>query len=211
MPSRTSNLERRTPVLLLCLLAAGCSTPPQSYDQRIASWRAEKDAEFKSGSDSPIPEAERRTFEGLSYFDVDPAYRVAAALAESEMSSQVIEMDTTDGRRERMRVIGRLDFTLAGERHTLTAFLPETAQNRERLFVPFRDATNREETYGGGRYLDLSRSPTGLYDLDFNRAYNPFCVYDPEYVCPLPPRENTLPLAVNAGEKMPQGKSGAGS
>lgn len=122
------------------------------------------------------------------------------------MSSQVIEMDTTDGRRERMRVIGRLEFTIAGERRTLTAFLPETAQNRERLFVPFRDATNREETYGGGRYLDLSRSPTGLYDLDFNRAYNPFCVYDAEYVCPLPPRENTLPLAIKAGEKMPRGK-----
>lgn len=201
--------NRRTPerlLLVLCLLAASCSTPPQTYEQQIASWRAEKDTAFKSGSDSPIPDAERQAFEGLSYFDVDPAYRVPAALVESEMSSQVIEMDTTDGRRERMRVIGRLEFTIAGERRTLTAFLPETAQNRERLFVPFRDATNREDTYGGGRYLDLSRSPTGLYDLDFNRAYNPFCVYDPEYVCPLPPRENTLAMPIRAGEKMPSGK-----
>ena len=207
MPSRTSNLELRTRVLILCLAASACATPPQPYDEQISSFRAEKDAAFRTGDDSPIPEPQRAAFEGLQYFDIDPAYRVPAALVESEMSAQVIEMDTTDGRRERMRVIGRLEFTLAGERRTLTAFLPETAVNRERLFVPFRDATNRTETYGGGRYLDLPRSPTGLYDLDFNRAYNPFCVYDPEYVCPLPPRENTLPLAIPAGEKMPRGKT----
>lgn len=212
----TSEPKKRTPeppnrrtaelLLLLSILAAACSSAPLTYEERIASWRAEKDEAFRAGSDSPIPEPERATFDGLAYFDIDPAYRVPAALVESEMSSQVIEMDTTGGRREKMRVIGRLDFTIGGERHTLTAFLPETAQNRERLFVPFRDATNRQETYGGGRYLDLSRSPTGLYDLDFNRAYNPFCVYDPSWICPLPPRENTLDIPVRAGEKMPKGK-----
>lgn len=169
--------------------------------------RAEKDAAFKSGDDSPIPAAARAAFTGLNYFDIDPAFRVAAALAESEMSTRVIEMDTTDGTRQRMRVIGTLEFTLAGERRTLTAYVPETARDTRRLFVPFRDATNRAETYGGGRYLDLERSSIGLYDLDFNRAYNPFCVYDIQYVCPLPPPENTLDIAVKAGEKMPKGKN----
>ena len=205
MPSSTSNLALRT--LALVLTCAGCSEPPRSYDEQIAASRAEKDAAFKSTSDSPIPAGERAEFQGLVYFDVDPVFRVPAALAETPMSTQIIEMDTTDGNRERMRVIGTLEFTLAGERRSLTAFVPERAQTAERLFVPFRDATNRGETYGGGRYLDLQRSPTGLYDLDFNRAYNPFCVYDAQYVCPLPPRENALPLAVRAGEKMPSGKN----
>jgi hypothetical protein len=204
MPSSTSNLALRT--LALVLTCAGCSEPPRTYDDQIAASRAEKDAAFKSTSDSPIPAGQRADFQGLAYFDVDPAFRVPAALAETPMSTQVIEMDTTDGNRERMRVIGKLEFTLAGERRSLTAFVPERAQTAERLFVPFRDATNRGETYGGGRYLDLQRSSTGLYDLDFNRAYNPFCVYDAQYVCPLPPRENSLPLPIRAGEKMPRGK-----
>ncbi|MDQ3169386.1 MAG: DUF1684 domain-containing protein [Acidobacteriota bacterium] len=206
MPSSTSNFERRTLALVVALVCAGCSEPARTYAEEIAAWRAEKDAAFRTTDDSPIPAAERAAFQGLVYFDIDPALRVPAALAETEMSSQTIEMDTTDGKRQRMRVIGRLAFTLAGERRALTAFVPESAQGAERLFVPFRDATNRAETYGGGRYLDLQRSSTGLYDLDFNRAYNPFCVYDAQYVCPLPPRENALAIPIRAGEQMPRGK-----
>lgn len=202
MPSSTSNLELRT-VLVLLLLAAGCSTSPKTYEQEVAEWRSHKDAEFKSGSDSPVPEAQRATFPGLRYFDIDTRFRVPAALVESETSSQIIEMDTTAGNRDRMRVIGKLEFTLNGEKRALTAYVQENARDTRRLFVPFGDTTNRGETYGGGRYLDLSRSSTGLYDLDFNRAYNPFCVYDVRYECPLPPRENKLPIDIRAGEKMP--------
>lgn len=205
MPSRTSNRALRT--LALVVATAACSPSPVSYEEEIAGLRAEKDAAFRAGDDSPIPAGARAGFTGLRYFGIDPAFRVAAALAESEMSTRVIEMDTTDGTRQRMRVIGTLEFTLAGERRTLTAYVPETARDTRRLFVPFRDATNRAETYGGGRYLDLERSSIGLYDLDFNRAYNPFCVYDTQYVCPLPPPENTLPIAIRAGEQMPAGKS----
>jgi uncharacterized protein (DUF1684 family) len=68
--------------------------------------------------------------------------------------------------------------------------------------VPFGDLTNGEETYKGGRYLELDRTPTGLYDLDFNRAYHPYCVYDISYVCPVPPRENRLTVAIKAGERL---------
>ena len=206
MSSRTSNFERRTLVVLF-LLAASCSTPPQTYEQEVTSWRTTKDSEFRSGSDSPIPEAQRATFAGLRYFDIDSRFRVPAALVESETSSQIIEMDTTAGNRDRMRVIGRLEFTLNGEKRALTAYVQENARDTRRLFVPFGDTTNRGETYGGGRYLDLSRSSTGLYDLDFNRAYNPFCVYDVRYECPLPPRENKLSIDIRAGEKMPAGKA----
>src|SRR5687767_15749920 len=72
-----------------------------------------------------------------------------------------------------------------------------------RLFVPFGDLTNNKETYGGGRYLDLTRTPTGYYEIDFNRAYHPNCVYDPTWVCPVPPRENRLDVAIPAGERLP--------
>ena len=71
-----------------------------------------------------------------------------------------------------------------------------------RLFVPFGDLTNGSETYPGGRYLELERTATGIYDLDFNRAYHPFCYYNATYDCPYPPRENRLAIPVRAGEKM---------
>ena len=201
--------NRRTPerlLLSLLLLAAGCTAQPQTYEQEIAAWRSDKDEAFKTGADSPIPEAQRASFPGLRYFDLDPRLRVPAALTQTEASSQVIEMDTTAGNRERFRVIGRLEFTVNGQKQALTAFVAESAADARTLFVPFGDTTNRAETYGGGRYLELPRTSTGLYDLDFNRAYNPFCVYDVRYECPLPPRENRLPMAIRAGEQMPSTK-----
>src|SRR5687768_1481525 len=85
----------RTPERLLfavLLLGASCSPSPRSYEQEIAAFRAEKDQAFKSGADSPIPEAQRAAFTGLRYFDVDPRLRLPAALTQSEASSQVIEM-----------------------------------------------------------------------------------------------------------------------
>jgi uncharacterized protein (DUF1684 family) len=85
----------------------------------------------------------------------------------------------------------------------LTAFAPAEATVITRLFVPFGDLTNVDETYRGGRYLDLQRTPTGVYDLDFNQAYHPYCVYNVNYVCPLPPRENRLTVAIRAGERLP--------
>ena len=68
--------------------------------------------------------------------------------------------------------------------------------------MPFGDLTNGAETYPGGRYLELERTATGIYDLDFNRAFHPFCYYNPVYDCPYPPRENRLAVPVRAGEKM---------
>lgn len=205
---RTSNFALRTSNLLAVALLAvsACSAKPLPYADEIAAFRAEKDASFKADDESPIPEGQRAAFAGLRYFDLNERLRVPAALTESPESSQIIEMDTTAGNRDRFRVIGRLEFSLDGQKHTLTAFVQERATDARRLFVPFGDATNRKETYGGGRYLDLSRSSIGIYDLDFNRAYNPFCVYDVRYECPLPPRENRLPVEIRAGEMMPAGK-----
>ena len=188
-------------------MAVACATEKLTYEQQIAAFRAEKDQAFKSGSDSPIPAPQRAAFTGLRYFDVDTRLRVPAALAPTGTSSQVIEMDTTAGNRERFRVIGRLEFTLNGQKHALTAFVAESAPDTRRLFVPFGDTTNRAETYGGGRYLELPGTSTGLYDLDFNRAYNPFCVFDAKWECPIPPRENRLPIDIRAGEQMPSGKA----
>jgi uncharacterized protein (DUF1684 family) len=190
----------RRAALLLALAATACGADPLTYEQEIAAWRAEKD-DYMRSSDSPVPKEQRAAFPPLPYFAIDDGYRIPAAL-KVVPTETFIEMSTSTGQRRRMRRIGTLAFTLHGQPLSLTAFTDADDRQIRRLFVPFHDLTNGVETYTGGRYLDLDRTATGIYDLDFNRAYNPFCVFNVAYECPVPPRENRLTVAVRAGEKM---------
>ncbi len=187
--------------LIALVLAAACTAKAVPYEQEIADWRAQKDAFMRGSAQSPVPPADRASFAPLDYFPIEPEYRVPAALT-LKPGNDVLEMPTSTGDRRRMRRVGTLGFTLEGQPLTLTAFVDAAEPDMERLFVPFGDLTNGTETYTGGRYLDLDRTATGIYDLDFNRAYFPFCYYNPTYDCPVPPRENRLPLPVRAGERM---------
>jgi uncharacterized protein len=193
-------------VLLISACTSGPAPPPaddRPYVQQVEAFRSEKDAAFRTGSDSPIPAATRAKFQGLAYFPIDPAYHVPAILTpDPGARSVVIELQTSSTELRRMRKVGALGFTVGGASYQLTAFVEAEAPDMRRLFVPFGDLTNGEETYKGGRYLELDRTPTGLYDLDFNRAYHPYCVYDISYVCPVPPRENRLTVAIKAGERL---------
>jgi uncharacterized protein len=187
-------------VVIVCASVA-CTPEQRPYADEIAAWRAEKDQFMRTSGESPIPTAQRASFAPLSYFPIADDYRVAAALKVIQ-SDDVIEMDTSDGKKRRMRRVGTLQFTLKGQPHTLTAFVDASESDMRRLFVPFGDLTAGTETYPGGRYLDLDRTSTGVYDLDFNRAYHPFCYFNPEYICPVPPKENRLTVPIRAGEKL---------
>ena len=156
---------------------------------------------MRESSDSPVPADKRATFPPLPYYDIDPAYQVPASLTVAP-GTDVLELPTSTGQRRKMRTIGTLKFTLKGQPLTLSAFVDASTDDTRRLFVPFGDLTNGTDTYPGGRYLDLDRTATGIYDLDFNRAYHPFCVFNAAYDCPYPPRQNRLPVAVRAGEKL---------
>ena len=156
---------------------------------------------MRESSESPVPAEKRATFAPLPYFDIDPEYRVPAALT-VEPGDAVLELPTSTGQRRKMRRIGTLKFTLKGRPLTLTAFVDASTNDASHLFVPFGDLTNGTETYAGGRYMDLERTATGIYDLDFNRAYHPFCVFNAAYDCPYPPRENRLQAPIRAGEKL---------
>lgn len=196
-------------MVLLAVLLLACDVKPEPGGD-VATWRAEKNRLMRS-SESPLPEDKRANFPPLFYFPIDAAYRVPASLdAGPERPGQradVLELPTSTGLRRKMRRIGRLRFTLQGKELTLTAFVDATENDMRRLFVPFGDLTNGNETYPGGRYLDLDRTATGIYDLDFNRAYNPFCVFNDTYDCPLPPRENRLPVPIRAGERLAVGRT----
>jgi len=193
---------------LALLVALSCTSGPGPVDDRpyldqLQAGRAAKDEAFRTGRDSPIPAESRAGFAGLHYYAVDPAYRVPAFLkVEQPNPPLIIELQTSSTERQRMRKVGNLGFTLGDASYKLTAFAESTSGSVDRLFVPFGDQTNVSETYHGGRFLDLDRTPTGLYDLDFNRAYHPYCVYNPSYICPVPPNENRLAVAIPAGEKL---------
>lgn len=190
--------------------APGASAPEASAPGASALLleREAKDEAFRSGAESPIPAAGRAAFRGLSYYPVDPSLRFSVRLRRYEVASPV-RMGTNTGEvRDALRY-GWFEFRVGDRDCRLEVFrFADTASPS--LFVPFRDATSGDETYGAGRYIDLAENTSGTYDLDFNRAYNPYCAYNPDYSCPLPPAANTLSVPVRAGERKfpPAGKTG---
>jgi uncharacterized protein (DUF1684 family) len=190
--------EASTAILLL-LFATGCSSPPEDYTGRIAGEREQKDDMFRNDRrESPVKPDEIDKFLPLSYFPIDESYAVPAQL-EPAPERIAVTMPTSTGQLRTVERVGTLKFSLKGEPLKLTAFLEQGSRN---LFVPFSDLTSGTETYQAGRYMNLEPSPSGIYIVDFNVAYNPYCYYNPEYDCPLPPAENRLAVPIRAGERM---------
>jgi uncharacterized protein len=189
------------PFLLLALvLLSACSPPAQEdYVTRIAEERARKDEMFRNGGEeSPILPKDVDTFVPLSYFPIDESYAVPAQLQPA--AEQVrLQMPTSTGKLRNISRIGTLQFTVKGQPLELAAFLEDGSR---RLFVPFSDLTSGTETYQAGRYMNLDPTPTGIYIVDFNIAYHPYCYYNAEYDCPLPPSENRLKVPIRAGERL---------
>jgi uncharacterized protein (DUF1684 family) len=108
-------------------------------------------------------------------------------------------MPTSTGKQRSMTRIGTLVFTLKGQPLKLAAFMEEGSA---RLFVPFSDLTSGTETYQAGRYMNLDPTPSGIYVVDFNIAYHPYCYYNEDFDCPFPPKENRLTVPIRAGERL---------
>ena len=186
------------------LLIGACSPPAPdeaAYQDRLIEDRALKDQAFKANDDSPVPLDRRSWMLPLRYYEPDLAYRVPAQLRVAD-EQPVFQVPTSTGQLRSVQRVGYFEFRLNGNTYTLSALVELPIQETGRLFVPFRDGTSGTETYAGGRYLDLYRTPTGIYDLDFNRAYNPYCYYNEEYECPFPPPENRLATDIRAGERL---------
>ena len=194
---------RKWVVSALVAGAIACSGKPpddsQDFAAKLAADRAAKDAAFLAGDD-PIPRSRHAQFLPLAYFSIEPDYAVPAVLKPSN-DPTIIEMPTSTGTQRKMRRAGSLEFTLKGQPLKLTA-LNEVGQDPSHLFVPFSDLTSGTETYAAGRFMDLRRNGTGIYEVDFNRAYIPYCYYSPTYECPYPPPENRLQIPIRAGERM---------
>ncbi|MEM6628970.1 MAG: DUF1684 domain-containing protein [Bacteroidota bacterium] len=190
-------------VLGLFFLGAAYNSDRQ-YIKSIKKHRKERRKAFKDPTRSPLRE-EAKYFKQLYYFPIDPSYRITATL-EKTQDGQIFRIPTNDPAIQKEYIsYGKLSFELAGKPQVLTVYkdprLSRIPMYRDQLFLPFRDGSAGRETYGGGRYLDLAIMEGPEMTIDFNLAYNPNCAYSNGWSCPLPPAENTLTLAIEAGEK----------
>ncbi|RRB05009.1 DUF1684 domain-containing protein [Larkinella rosea] len=189
--------------MLFALFASLSGFSQSNYSRQIAAHREEYKAEFLKSAKSPL---KKEDLKNLHFFEPDSNYRVEAAVQRTP-AAEPFELPTYDGQKKTYVSYAVLTFQLNGKPHQLTLYrslqLARLPQYRDYLFLPFKDATNGHETYGGGRYLDLRLGDLkdGKVQIDFNKAYNPYCAYSDGYACPIPPRENHLTVEMKAGEK----------
>jgi uncharacterized protein (DUF1684 family) len=196
-------LNRILLINLLALLTLTCSIDAQSFKKEYRTWKKGYKRNFRIDETSPLG---RIGVFRLRFFKPRANYRTTADLILSS-SKDVISFPTTTGKTMEYIAFAKAAFKIYEQPCTLTVYRSAKALTNENyqnyLFVPFRDYTSGDESFGGGRYIDLLASDVsnGKLVIDFNRAYNPYCAYNELYSCPVPPAENSLPLEIRAGEK----------
>lgn len=216
MIRRTCALRPSALLLLSCLIVpalAGCDTKPEAPGPRamtndeyeaweiaLVEMRIDKNDAFRDPRQSPLKPEDIPGFEGLNYYypQRELVYRVPLQAA---AAADTVYLTKRKGQTVPYLLRGTVTFLQDERDHTLSVFGPADPRGGDYLWLPFSDKTTGQETYAGGRYLDLELNDDGTVDLDFNYAYNPLCDYNPDaYNCTLPPAGNTLDFAVEAGE-----------
>ncbi len=185
-------------VTILNFLTVGEST--EDYQNRIETDRKDKDGQMLSNS-SPLLEEDKQGFKGLNYYPIDESFKVTARLTLIK-NKQPIFIPSTTGEQLKYIPFAYADFKLKGIEQRVIIYQDWEEKDQNKLSLMFADETSAVDTYGGGRYIDVQYRNTNAVTIDFNTAYNPYCHYNPDYSCPIPPRENLLNVAVNAGEKL---------
>ncbi|GAB2861599.1 DUF1684 domain-containing protein [Hymenobacter ruber] len=172
-----------------------------AYLAQLNKFRSEKNRSFRQSAESPIAAAQKPQFDSLKYYPGDLVFVPHADIARTENPDTTL-IQMSDNKAEKYLNWGVVKFNINNAPQQLRVYLKANGRDST-LFIPFTDLTNGHETYGGGRYLDapIPRLNETEIELDFNRAYNPYCAYNNEYSCPVPPAENRLQVAIPAGEK----------
>lgn len=175
-----------------------------AYVKGIKKERLEKDKEMISDPKSPIPEEYKSTFKKLNYYRLSVSFRKPANFERYDQASRFFMKTTTD-RLPEYSIYGSVTFKHKGKSYKLNVYqnieLVKKPGFEKHLFIPFNDETNGNETYGGGRFLDVYENGEDVLLIDFNKAYNPYCAYNHKFSCPIPPEANNLKIKIKAGEK----------
>jgi uncharacterized protein len=192
--------------VLFLLISLNCFA--QSYADQISKHRETYKQDFIKDEHSPL---KKNDLQNLHFYEADSAYKILADV-EILKNEKVFKMPTFNGSSSDYYKYAHVNFFLNGKKIQMTLYrsvsLSTNPVYKDHLFLPFTDETNNKETYGGGRYIDLDAKEIvdNHIEIDFNKAYNPYCAYSDGYRCPVPPEENDLQLAVKAGEKLYTGE-----
>ena len=189
-------------ILLLISFSSCAQEKEQTHVEEIEQFQYELNVYYSDKKTSPLKKKDLKKFKKLSFFQIDDSFRVVANF-ERTPNEPIFEMQTSTERLPLYAQYGIATFTIDEKELSLRLYKsqesklnPEYADN---LFLPFTDLTNGNETYGAGRYIDLKIPESNTIVIDFNKAYNPYCAYNEEYSCPIPPRENDLDIEIKAG------------
>src|SRR5207245_1931210 len=170
----------------------------KKWTRQVQDFRKGKDEFFETSHESPLSHSKTRSPKMLRYFPPDPKYKVHTMLHKYD-NPEKVSMTTSKGTRQQFHRLGYFEFDIEGRKVTLQAYRSTERENNE-LFIPFRDGTSGKESYPAARYLDIEETDDDNYVIDFNYAYNPYCAYSDDYICPLRPKENWLGVRIVAGE-----------
>jgi len=173
---------------------------PEAYQEKIEAERERQYKFIRFNVESHLTEEQKRDFKELNFYPIDPSYKVKARLIPVE-NKKVREVPMTDGSVERYIEHSYAEFELGGKTNRLLLLQSVNESDMRNFFLAFADETSGRETYGGGRYINARQDGKNSITIDFNLAYNPYCAYNPDYACPLPPKENILNISIHAGEK----------
>lgn len=169
------------------------------YDERkLLQFRKEKDDYFRSSHESPLTDKQKESFTGLFYYPPNLSLVFQNLAIKPEEGEQIIRIPTSTGDDEPYKKIGKISITIEGKVCQLSIYKD---LDSDHYFLPIKDKTSGEETYGAGRYIEIGVANGVIGELDFNYAYNPYCAYNYNWRCPLTPSENTLTVSITAGEK----------
>tara|TARA_B100001769_G_scaffold264730_1_gene249264 strand:+ start:114 stop:716 length:603 start_codon:yes stop_codon:yes gene_type:complete len=191
-------------LLIVIIFSFSCREEKRYQDVNLTEYQRQVNNYFKDASVSPLKPKDLKNFQGLDFFEFDSIYVVKAKIEETK-ESLPFKMKTTTDIPADVRKYADLFFQITDKEFELSVYENleyEGVEGYENyLFLPFLDETNENETYGGGRYLDLFLNGTDSIIIDFNKAYNPKCVYDENFSCPIVPRKNFLNTRIEAGVK----------
>ena len=172
--------------------------------KEISAFRQELNSFYADTAKSPLLKEDRLVFNGLEFYPVNLDFRIKANFVRTP-DEKPFKMRTTTDRLPEYIKYGEAHFSLLGKKFKLNIYqnlqLIKKVGYENYLFLPFTDQTNGDETYGGGRYIDLRIPDGNSIIIDFNQCYNPYCAYNHRYSCPIPPKENEIDVPVKAGVK----------
>jgi uncharacterized protein (DUF1684 family) len=172
-------------------------------ESEVKKFQKELNEEYLNPKETPLRGDNFTNFKAHPFFPINSKYRVTAKFTKTE-NAEPFELPTSSGKTKSYKEYGKATFELDGKSYTLTLYqsliLIKQKKYKDYLFLPFRDATNEKETYGGGKYMDLTIPKGNTIILDFNKSYQPYCAYNAyDYNCPIVPEENKLPIEIRAG------------